>query len=136
MREGWLHDSYLILFADEELESAAARYATHSMLPGFDLLGLVGWDDFLLRDAHGRVFTAPTVPCVREYLKPYELPNEVVLVPDPRRAGTIKWYLKPIVFGGDPTAGANMTWVSHEQHAELVRWWNDKYRSVAFGNVC
>ena len=31
--------------------------------------------------------------------------------------GKIKWYINPIVFGGDPKAEDNITWVSHEQHA-------------------
>jgi hypothetical protein len=36
--------------------------------------------------------------------------------------------VKPIVFGGDAGAGENLVWVSHEEHAQLVKFWNDKDR--------
>jgi hypothetical protein len=49
---------------------------------------------------------------------------------DSRFTGRIKWYIKPVVFGGDPNPGENVTWVTHEQHAELVAWWNRKYREA------
>jgi hypothetical protein len=42
--------------------------------------------------------------------------------PDFRYSGKIKWYIKPIVFDGDPNPGENLTWVNHEKHAQLVRW--------------
>jgi hypothetical protein len=35
------------------------------------------------------------------------------------------------VFGGDPTLGDNVTWVTLTQHTELVQWWNQKYRELA-----
>jgi hypothetical protein len=41
-----------------------------------------------------------------------------------------KWYVRPIAFGGDPKAEDDIIWVSHEQHAQLVRWWNTLHRSV------
>lgn len=52
------------------------------------------------------------------------------LEPDSRFKGKIKWYTTPIAFGGDAKLGENMTWVSHEEHAQLVRWWNNQYRST------
>jgi hypothetical protein len=56
--------------------------------------------------------------------------RETVLQPDGRFAGKIKWYLKPIAFGGNASVGENLVWVSHDEHAQLVKWWNDKYRSM------
>lgn len=49
---------------------------------------------------------------------------------DARFTGKIKWYVQPIVFGGDPQMGNNVIWVGHEEHAKLVKWWNEQYRGV------
>jgi hypothetical protein len=46
----------------------------------------------------------------------------------------VKWYVKPIMFGGDPTAKENIAWVPFEQHAELVRWWSKLYRDTVGKN--
>ena len=130
MNEGWSEDKYLIVFTDEESRSATHRYATHVYLPGFSVVGLCGWDDLLVCDASARLFTVPAVPCEARYLAVFpEASLSLPLQQDQRLAGKIKWYVKPLVFGGDPDADDNMIWVSHEQHAELVRWWNDVYRS-------
>jgi hypothetical protein len=129
MNEGWLGDDYLILFDEAEVESASDRYAISQLLPGYQVLGLRGWDDFILRDSAGQTRSVPTVPTDPKYLSPFPLPEAgLSLHPDPRFSGRIKWYVKPIVFGGDPSVGENVIWVSHEEHAQLVRWWNDQYR--------
>ena len=132
MHEGWLGDDYLILFEDEhEAETAAGRYALASALPGFGLIGLRGWDDFLVVDENGGVFSVPTVPLDKKDLAPFEMPvGAISLQPDDRFTGKIKWYVKPVIFGGDPRMGDNVTWVSHEGHAELVQWWNKTYRDL------
>jgi hypothetical protein len=57
-------------------------------------------------------------------------PGRVILERDDRFAGKIKWYVTPLVFGGDPKIGDNLVWVSHEEHAQLVRWWNEQYRAL------
>jgi len=131
MKEGWLADDYLILFDEAEVGAASDRYAISQLLPGFQVLGLRGWDDFILRDSEGQTYSVPTVPTDQRYLSPFPLPGAGSrLRPDPRHSERIKWYVTPIVFGGDPGVGANLVWVSHEEHAQLVRWWNDMYRSL------
>jgi hypothetical protein len=71
------------------------------------------------------------VPAVAEHLSPYALPTRgSTISPDDGVRGKIKWYVQPIVFGGDPKLGKNVIWVTHEQHAEIVRWWNNTYRSL------
>ena len=131
MKEGWLGDEYLILFEGSEIDAAADRYALALALPGFDLIGLRGWDDFIVRDQDGDVFSVPTVPFGIKELTPFQMPNGVPdLQPDDRFAGRIKWYVKPVVFGGDPKIGDNLVWVTHAEHAELVRWWNEQYREL------
>jgi hypothetical protein len=52
------------------------------------------------------------------------------LIPDERFTDRIKWYTTPIVFGGDPNLGENVTWVTHDQHVKLVGWWNKQYRDL------
>jgi len=131
MNEGWLGDDYLILFDEAEVAVASDRYAISQLLPGYQVLGLRGWDDFILRDSAGQTYSVPTVSVNTKYLSPFNLPEtKLSLRPDPSFSGRIKWYVTPIAFGGDPSVGENLIWVTHEQHAQLVRWWNDKYRSL------
>jgi hypothetical protein len=133
MKVGWSGNDYLILFSGAEIAAATERYALASELPGYQVAGLRGWDDFILRDARGTTYCAPTVPLSQEYLSPFALPQEPTLSPDSRFIGKIKWYVKPVVFGGDAKSEENLIWVNHEQHGQLVRWWNEQYRSIKRG---
>ena len=45
-------------------------------------------------------------------------------------ADEIKWYITPVVFGGDPSLADNVTWVALDQHAQLVKFWNGKYGEI------
>ena len=132
MNEGWNGDEYLILFEEGEIVSASDRYAISEFLPGFQVIGLRGWDDLIVRDSAGRIYCVPTVPAVPKCLSPlHSFPKSATdLKPDERFRNVVKWYVTPIAFGGDPNIGSNVIWVSHEQHAQLVRFWNDRYRSV------
>jgi len=95
------------------------------------VIGLRGWDDFILQDSSGATYCAPTVPAVAKHLSTYVLPSTgATLRPDDRFQGKIKWYVKPVAFGGDLQSQANISWVSHEEHAQLVKYWNSLYRSV------
>jgi hypothetical protein len=130
MIEGWHNDSYLILFDKDEigLLSDSYRIATH--LPGYTAIGIRDWDDLIVRDESDALFTVPTVPLTSDYLTPFSTQFPDRLDPDSRFLGKIKWYVKLIVFGGDPGANDNVTWVDHSQHAQLVRWWNEQYRAL------
>jgi hypothetical protein len=131
MTEGWCGDDYLISFSEVEVASASERYSIMRFIPGYQVIGLRGWDDFIVRDSAGLVYTVPSVPLDSGFLSPYVLPKEESsLVPDERFLGKIKWYVKPIVFGGEPSSEENVIWVNHEQHAQAVTWWNGLYRSV------
>jgi len=134
MREGWHHDEYLILFSEVEAARATAAYDIAESLDGFTVIGLHGWDDFIVRDRSGAIFTVPTVPAIPRYLTSATFAVEGIDVDsDPDLQGRIKWYVKPVVFGGDPSAEENLIWITHEQHIELVKWWNRKYRDVTAG---
>lgn len=131
MTEGWFGDDYLISFDEAEVASASDRYSISRFIPGYQVIGLRGWDDLIVRDSVGLVYTVPSVPMDSGFLSLYVLPEAgSSLVPDERFLGKIKWYVKPIVFGGEPSSEENVIWVNHEQHAQAVKWWNDLYRSV------
>jgi hypothetical protein len=135
LNEGWLGDEYLILFGDDEVPSVTKRYRLGEWLPEFTVVGFRGWDDFIVRDAHGRTHTIPTVPLDQELLAPFSVPHCASLEPDDRYVGKMKWYIHPLVFGGDAEATENIAWLDHEQHAELVAWWNAKYKELKETNV-
>ena len=131
MREGWHDEDYLVLLSDQESLSASREYGMPGYLPGYQILGLRSWDDFIVRDASGDVFTVPTVPMDPQYLAAWTLPpDSALLKPDLRFTGRIKWYTKPLGFGGDASDPTNTLWVSHEQHMQLVTWWNLQYREM------
>jgi hypothetical protein len=131
VQEGWHGDDYLIVFSEAEAVSASDRYEISKFLPGYQIVGLRGWDDFILRDSAGRTYAVPTVPLVPEYVSQFSLTGKLEMLElDERFSGKIKWYIKPIVFGGKADLPMNMAWITHDQHVGLVKWWNDLYRSV------
>jgi hypothetical protein len=88
------------------------------------------WDDFIVQGENGDTYTLPAVPCDSTELARFQVPTAKELVPDSRFAGKVRWFIKPIKFGGSATASENTTWVSLTQHADLVRWWNTLYRDL------
>lgn len=130
MQEGWLDEKYISLFSQEESIAATLEYQLHEHIPGFKALGLLSWDDFLVMDSNGVMYTIPTVPLDPSYLSPYSLDLGSPLLADKRLEGKIKWYLKPLIFGGSATEEGNLVWVSPKQHAELVVWWNRQYQAA------
>ena len=132
MREGWCGDEYLILF-DKDADRFHGDYGLALTLPGYRLVGLRAWDDFIVEDSLGARFTIPTVPTDLTYIAPFVMPEGAALQPDDKVRGHIKWYVTPLVFGGDPNPGDNVTWITIDQHAKLVVWWNQKYRELRAG---
>jgi hypothetical protein len=130
MIEGWSGDNYLVLFSGDEAQAASERYGITDLLPGFRILGLRGWDDFIVEDEHGATFPVPTVPCDRSELAHFSVRECTQLIPDDRFTGKVKWYTTPTKFGGDPAAAENITWISLSQHGDAVRWWNTVHREL------
>lgn len=132
MKDGWFNGEYFALYeSQEEAANATARYQLSDYLPGFFVVGIKFWDDFILCDTEGRYYTVPTVPVVREELRAYSFPAESLkLRTDPKFAGKIKWYVQPLVFGGSPSDRANLAWISHDQHIEAVVYWNQLFRDL------
>ncbi|HEV2972246.1 MAG TPA: hypothetical protein VGY55_19890 [Pirellulales bacterium] len=129
MREGWFNDDYWILCEDQkEAELLTATYGIKEYLPGYFIVGLKGWDDFILVDHESRYFSVPTIPLERASLAPFPFPSGTLrLESDERFTTKIKWYVKPIRFGGDPSATENMAWLSLDEHVQAVKWWNKFY---------
>jgi len=128
MIEGWHGEDYLVLFAESEIDPAGDRYEVSRQLPGLKLAGLRSRDDFVVQDPKGHTFSVPTVPFDQKVLEPFSVLG-TNLKPDPSFVAKIKWHQTPLVFGGDPNLKENCDWLSHEQHAQPVRFWNDKYRT-------
>ena len=130
MTEGWAEEEYFSLFDNDESKELTSEYEIENMLPGFILIGLVGWDDFLLLK-EGRLFRCPTVPAGLEYVEEFDQANmPAELQPDPKIKQKIKWYLKPVIFGGNPDDENNIEWVDYSEHKKLVKWWNRKYKEI------
>jgi hypothetical protein len=120
-----------VLFDREGVPVMTERYGISHYLPGYSVLGLRGWDDFIVQDSRAAVFTMPTVPLIATALSPFEqslLSSD--LRSDERFTCKIKWYIKPIIFGGDPNPGENMTWIPIQDHQPAVKYWNGLYRDL------
>ena len=133
MVEGWHGDDYLILFEEEEIPGWSTSYQIDEWLPGFQAIGLLGWDDLIVRDGSGDLFTVSTVPIDSGGLSEYRLGLGHQLKADPRLEGKVKWYVTPLVFGGDPNDESNMVWIELDKHTEAVCWWNRLYRNIKGG---
>jgi hypothetical protein len=79
MKVGWYGDEYLVLFDASEVAGASLRYDIASSLPGYEVLGLRGWDDLIVADPSGAHFTVPAVPILAMYLEPFQLPESGTL---------------------------------------------------------
>ena len=130
MVEGWHNDEYLVVLSQSERALATEQYKLEQFLPGYSLVGLRGWDDLIVCNQVGSTFSLPSVPLEASYLEPFSVPEALSLQPDARFSCGVKWYLKPLVFGGSAQDNENVAWVTHEQHAALVTWWNEQYKSL------
>jgi hypothetical protein len=130
MVEGWHNDDYLVILSQSERGAATGQYKFEQFLPGYSLVGLRGWDDLIVCNQAGTTFALPAVPLQVSYLEPFSVPEAPSLQPDAPFSGKVKWYLKPLIFGGSAQDSANLAWVTHEQHATLVVWWNEQYKSI------
>ena len=129
MVQGWHNDDYLILFQEQsESVNLAGLYDLANYLPGYSLVGIKGWDNFIVCTAANQFFTVPTVPMDMRYLEPLDFVVDFMkLRADERFVDKIKWYIKPIVFGGDAHDEGNIAWLSLNQHTDAVKWWNQLY---------
>lgn len=89
MLEGWHEDEYIILFEGEEHLAVARACELNATLPGYSVLGLRSWHDFIVQDQAGVTFTIPSVPLDARYIASFKLPVPSELQPDARLAGKV-----------------------------------------------
>lgn len=130
MTEGWFNFDYVVLFSETERVARSVDYKIAKYLPGYTLVGLYDWNYFLVTDAEGSMYTVPSLPLDVNSTHKFSLPEDIQLETDERYSGKVKWYLKPLVIGGNPLDIKNLAWVSLELHADLVVWWNEKIKQV------
>src|SRR6267142_1069972 len=113
MREGWHGEDYLVLFDESEVAAASERYEVLRLLPGFKVLGLRSWDDFVVRNATGQTYMVPTLPLDTQHLSSFSVPDgETTLQSDGRFTGKVKWYVKPIPFFESASRPRLEAWLS------------------------
>jgi hypothetical protein len=130
MAEGWLNFDYVVLFSEDVRTTRTLEYKIAKFLPGYTLVGLFDWDYLLVTDAEDQMYTVPSLPLDISMLSAFSLPEDLTLEVDDRYTGKIKWYLKPLALGGNPYDVRNLAWVSVSLHADLVVWWNEKYKKI------
>jgi hypothetical protein len=132
MKEGWFNDNYwAICETPQEAKDITVLYGLTDYLPGYSIVGMKGWDDFILADWESQYHIIPVLPLDRKYLKPFHFPAQTFrLEKDERFTRKIKWYVQPTVFGGDPSSEGNILWLSLDEHAKAVKWWNKLYLDV------
>jgi hypothetical protein len=130
MREGWLGKHYVVLFPEGRIEELTSAYELNEGLPDFEVIGLLGWDDLIVRKVDGSLWHVPSIPADPQYLEPLDLNLEGELQTDERFTSKIKWYVTPIIFGGSPKTDENGTWISLANHCQAVAFWNRTYRDA------
>ena len=132
MITGWYSDDYLILFEEQsEAIEMTRRYGLSSRIPEHTLIGLRGWSDFILMSSGRQLKIVPSVPLITDELEDWPVQIDLsALEPDPRFGDKIKWHVTPLIFGGSPTDEQNISWLTLDQHVDLVRWWNRKYDEI------
>jgi hypothetical protein len=127
MKEGWNSDKYWILFNKEEIPIITRRYNIEKFIKGYKIIGLMNWEDFILEDKNGKHYLMPTIPIDLKHIKAIEY-SEITEFKEARKyKGKIKWYIKPIIFLGNPDDKKNISWINLEEHVKMVKLWNDKY---------
>ena len=122
--EGWIDDEYFSMFSEQFAKAFSLQCHFAHFLPGMSLVGLRSWDEFIAVGDGNKVYAVPTVLLSVTYAQPFTMPDISRLEPDRRYTGRVKWYVKPLLFGGRADEPSNVTWISYEEHAELVAYWN------------
>jgi hypothetical protein len=137
--EGISGEHYVILWKAEELIRFNREYEIEKYAPGIFLFGSNGGGEaygFDTQDPSMPVVRVPFVGMDRCYAEPVTQGGEPLPVPDgatasaDHRRGKELFEIKPVILGGDPVDPANKTWLTREQHFELVRFWNKVIRDL------
>src|SRR4051812_12487051 len=147
--EGFVGQSYFRLYPVENLAKLNAAFGVQEFAPGLVIFGSNGGGEafaFDMRTSAPGVVQLPFIPMAYEYIIERSPSFADFLVrmarPDPGDHRTLPTHINPdtlgkeiheitpIVFGGSPTDPANKAYLTTEQYAEYVVWWNRTYRNV------
>jgi len=127
MIKAYTKENEILLFDSDKVSQISSEYCLDKVLPDHQIIGLIDWDDFLIVDKNNKTFQVPTVPIDTQYLNSFEC--EVVKEEEVKEE-LIKWYVTPLIFGGDPSSSENINFIDIETHIKLVVWWNNKYQEI------
>lgn len=82
MNEGWHGDTYLIVLTQDESAAAMTAYGFNRFLPGYTLVGLRSWIDFIVVNQVGAMYTVPTVLLDPSLVTAFPNPQHVALEAD------------------------------------------------------
>jgi hypothetical protein len=132
-REGWLGDEYVRVYAPSDRSRIAKLYEFQASLPGYEPWGSWGLDALCL-GPDSRLYAIDWIPLEesfrkQRYLNATALEEELTRLHEATPAyehfQKEVHFVKPIVFGGDPSEAPLM--IDQAQHAELCRFWNQTY---------
>lgn len=136
MIEGWHGSDHLILFDEAEIAAASDRYAVSQFLPGYEVIGLRWWDDFILQDFGGATFCAPTIQAVAELQITFRLMRS----PQKERHSNSMIVFRAKSSGTSNLSCSGATRSRRRNHlgqsrsacttGQMVKYWNGLYRSL------
>lgn len=132
-KEGWLGEDYVRVYADTDRGRIADLYDFPKYLPGYEPLGSWGLDVLCLAP-DSRLYLVDWIPLHEEFkreafpdLETFE--KEVARIQEAEPSYEFFQreihYTRPLVFGGDPQQEPLM--IDQKAHAEICRFWNQKY---------
>lgn len=130
MNSGWNDEIFYNLFEDNEIKMFNQKYILTNKPNEYKIIGLYFWDDFIVSKGQELV-KIPTIPFDLKYEEKIEINLENIHLDNDKKINNyIKWYNKPLIFGGSPELDDNIQWINIEHHIELVNFWNKKYREI------
>lgn len=139
---GFIGNTYLILWAIEELCRFNKEYRVNNYTPGLILFGSTGGGEAYAFDTRKKpsfILRIPFVGMDFQYGTPIannfdELTSKLVSDGQNRKEknnrtnetfGMEIFDIKPIILGGDPKDPKNKTLLNREKHIEIVNYWNN-----------
>lgn len=136
VREGWLGNEYVRIYATSDRSRVASLYEFGTYLPGYEPWGSWGLDALCL-GPDARLYAIDWIPLREEFRKERyrsgaafenDIRRLIEATPSYEHFGTEVHFVKPIAFGGDSSESPVM--IDQSAHAELCRFWNRTYADL------
>lgn len=145
--EGFVGESYFRLYPAEKIIPLNTLYGTSEFAPNLLIFGSNGGGEAFAFDKRRtpiRITQIPFIPMRLEYaidrgeslseciahLKANSKPNPPASQLNPSLIGKEIHEILPVVFGGDTIDQANKVFLTPEEYAPYVVWWNRKYQQL------